>query len=347
MRRPAFTDREEPYVGQQQQELGALLLRLNAMDKERKELFGRMMVQRKSSLDLCLFPGQVCARRAIRAHSVQNSTVLEMLSRDGHVVMLMSKLSITQDEPVSYSFELVGRNRATTFTGLCSEHDAELFRPIDTEEIDTNNSLQLFLLSYRSLLREAHASLKAALDTQLAFQQGVEKELFPKDESFADDWMIAACLVEIVKQEYENAALKKEYHRIEHCVFHLDVEPCLAVSSMFSTEIQAENREGPAFVTLNIFPQGATTTVVFSFEQSQKGPAIQAFNHIWEATGHYRLYELTKLVLRKCENFVLSPTVYDAFSEGQRDAITKFFERNTCGHSFDMNAPELFLFGGK
>jgi hypothetical protein len=54
-----------------------------------------------------------------------------------------------------------GRNEASTFTGLCSAHDADLFRPIDTRELDVNDREQFFLLAYRSVTREVHAPLLA------------------------------------------------------------------------------------------------------------------------------------------------------------------------------------------
>jgi hypothetical protein len=35
---------------------------------------------------MCLAPGIGCEAEAIRAHSVQNATTIELLQRDGHVV---------------------------------------------------------------------------------------------------------------------------------------------------------------------------------------------------------------------------------------------------------------------
>lgn len=76
----------------------------------------------------CLEPTYTCANTAIRAHSVQNAAVMDLLHRKGHVK------SLTVNRSNADRFELiwadVGRNRATTFEGFCSEHDAALFAPI-------------------------------------------------------------------------------------------------------------------------------------------------------------------------------------------------------------------------
>ncbi|MCK6467494.1 MAG: hypothetical protein L6Q53_04755 [Candidatus Brocadia sinica] len=81
----------------------------------------------------CFWPFEECKKEAIRAHSIQNSRVLQAIEQNGHVVMLQPKINF--DEGPKAEFKDVGRNKATTFTGLCGEHDNQLFKPIDDSEI--------------------------------------------------------------------------------------------------------------------------------------------------------------------------------------------------------------------
>ena len=60
---------------------------------------------------------------------------------------------------------LVGINSATTFTGFCSLHDQQLFKPIDTELLLPTPE-QVFLLHYRALCRELY--VKNELSPQTA-----------------------------------------------------------------------------------------------------------------------------------------------------------------------------------
>jgi hypothetical protein len=71
----------------------------------------------------------------------------------------------------------VGRNFATTFEGFCSNHDAILFRPIETQIFDLANDEQLFLYAYRAIVRELHASMEAAIKLQFGYQGRVEAGL--------------------------------------------------------------------------------------------------------------------------------------------------------------------------
>ena len=63
------------------------------------------------------------------------------------------------------------------------------------------------------------------------------------------------------------------------------------------------------------------------------------------ASGQYQLYELSKLILRRCENQVISPGHYESFSSRQRQAIEEYFRKNTGEHEFNAENPEIFLFG--
>jgi hypothetical protein len=317
------------------------------MTKLRRELFSQGMKQLASTYNLCLWPNGECKEQAIRAHSVQNKGVLESLCRDGHVVM--PKLQVTLSNRPGYAFCEVGRNKATTFSGLCSYHDSELFRPIEINTIDLSNSHHLFLLSYRAVLKEAHATRKSAIDTQSNYLLGVERGLYPKDEPSAPgmlavEQMMSAYLVEETKIEYEKAFLNKDWERVGHDVLEIDVVPGIAVNSMFSTDLWSEEFDSPAFVTLNVFPSNGKTAVVFSYLKQNRAHIHQAFMHILNANGHYREYELSKLILRKCENLVISPFLYDQFSEKQKSTIAKYFERNVAGHSYDMEDHHLFIF---
>ena len=83
----------------------------------------------------------------------------------------MPQNDLAADKPPEITFQPVGRNHATTFTGLCGNHDHELFRTIEKNPLQISDSQHLFLLSYRAVLMEAHATRKAMIDVQLWYQR--------------------------------------------------------------------------------------------------------------------------------------------------------------------------------
>jgi hypothetical protein len=123
------------------------------MAKEDIQLFVKAQ---KEDYAKCLPPSMDCDEKPIHAHSIQNARVLDLIQTDGHVIMPQYKLA--NGEPVM-KVEKVGRNEASTFTGLCSKHDTELFKAIDTEPLDVDNCEHLRQLAYRSVMREMHTEL--------------------------------------------------------------------------------------------------------------------------------------------------------------------------------------------
>jgi hypothetical protein len=72
-----------------------------------------------------LAPSMDCDEEPIRAHSIRNARVLDLVQTDGHV--LMPRYRLVNGEPTMESAK-VGRNDASAFTGLCLKHDAALFK---------------------------------------------------------------------------------------------------------------------------------------------------------------------------------------------------------------------------
>lgn len=289
--------------------------------KVRREVFGYGMKQLASNYELCLWPRDKCDDQPIRAHSVQNQRVLDLLCETGKVVM--PKIEVSYDKPPNIVFRKIGRKNATTFTGLCSKHDHTIFKPIEADSIDINKAEHLFLLAYRAVLKETHAVRKSAVDLQLSYQKGTEKGLFPKDEPcppgmLAVEQMMAAYLVDAEKVEMDEAYLSKSWGRVSHEVAAIAGRPTIAVNSMFTTGVYSEFTDAPAFVMLNVFPRNETTVVVFSYLKEHRRQAQQAFGNIWSASGHYKHYLLSKLILMKCENLVISPNFYESLPEHQK-----------------------------
>jgi hypothetical protein len=273
--------------------------------------------------------------------------MLDILARKGHVVM--PRIKISAEEPPKFSFVEVGQNKATTFTGLCAKHDRLLFSAVERQPIDLSSTEHLFLLAYRAVLKEAHATRKSALDIQCIFQEGAGKGLWPGNEPtpagmLAVEQMMSAHMVDDVKRQFDEAFLKQDWERVRHKIALLEVEPNLAVNAMFSTGVYSEILQAPAFVTLNVFPARPKLAVIFSYLHENHPQAFEALGHVWELSGYCQQYELSKLILGKCENLVLSPRLYEAFTAQQKAAILQYFERNTFGASFETEDGNLLLF---
>jgi hypothetical protein len=306
------------------------------------------MNRQRARYECCLWPGGKCTNRAIRAHSIQNAATLDALCVDGHVIMPDLRTT-TIDEPPSTTFKSVGRNEASTFTGLCALHDQELFRPIEVGSFRLTRPEHKFLLAYRAVLKEAHAVRKSAILLQSSYLEGAKLGQWSRDEPspsgmLAAEWMAKAWFVNEVQTEFDRTYLNKQWKRVEHRTLTLNVGPSVAVNSMFSTGLESRFGSAAAFVCLNVLPIETKTVAIFSFLREDKTPAEHAFGHIWKSTGRQRQYLMSKLILQKCSNFAISPKLFNTFSAEQVESCRAFFEQNILPPDVDRDDRRLFLF---
>ena len=150
------------------------------MDEKRNQLRNSFYKLLKIRNVKCLEPDEKCTNDVINAHSIQDRRILEQVAEDNHVIML--KLRVDFETRPTVEFERVGIHRAATFTGLCSYHDAQIFRQIDAAPIGIANRENLLLLAYGSVLREMTVLIQEAKKTHQRYSQKRNLGLVSGDE---------------------------------------------------------------------------------------------------------------------------------------------------------------------
>ena len=295
----------------------------------------------------CLEPSETCTNPAIRAHSVQNAAVMDLLHRAGHVKVL------THDFHKANSFALnwrdVGRNLATTFEGFCSTHDAALFAPIDTRALDVTDREQLFLYAYRAVAKELHALMEATARTQILYQQRVEAGIDTGNEPepagmFALEQGMNMYSTYEYKSVLDQALEKRQFEILDHQIVRLTPQsPAIAASVFFDLDTRRYQEEPPR-AALNIFPVSKDETVaVFSFTDADAEPAREYIGDILASYGNYQKYLISRLLLLHAENFVVAPSLFNTWSEAKR-AMIRDFSLKTTRFGSDEQSEHLYLF---
>ena len=295
----------------------------------------------------CLEPMEACEAEAIRAHSVQNSNGLDLLARDGHVIML--RIIHQQGGEPTVDWEPVGRNSATTFTGLCAQHDSSIFRAIDTIPLDLSSAEQLFLFAYRSVLREMHAVIEGAMRLQTAYLRRVDRGKSPADRPDhhglrATEALSNAYDTYVYKRSLDRALLERDFGVLMHKHLYLEASPpSIAVSSLFSLD-DMPWPDDVARVILNVIPTREGTHAIFSFLVGDADIAAQYLHRVLTATESYQKYLLSKLVLQNCDNIVIAPPYFERLSEVRKNKMREFFENTIVQNGSDYEDENLYLF---
>jgi hypothetical protein len=290
--------------------------------------------------DRCLHPSMDCEAKPIRAHSVQNRRVLDLIHTDGHVIMPRVKLS--NDKPPMFEFSKIGRNDATTFTGLCGPHDAAMFKEIDTELLDVTNDKHLKQLAYRSVMKELHTRLEGSSRIHAVYEDLVKRGIIkPEDKSPALLATVAADEGSWRVYRYRAKYFDKETP-LEHKIIELnDQPPVIAASAFFPVGRTTEGDFiGPTF---NIAPlDEKKSTAVISYPKDQGDAVRDALKPVFEVSGGREKLELSKLIIQRLENFVLSPKWFDSWSEDKRKRIAAEIQHTDLRPLEDH--PDLMLF---
>jgi hypothetical protein len=305
-----------------------------------RESFVRIFA--KQSFARCLYIGLQCPNRPIRAHSIQNATHLGLLESRGQVVQMTRRLE--SSEPV-LRFNEVGRNQATTFAGLCGDHDNVLFRPIEESAIDPSSSEHLFLLAYRASYRELYTAFDTASKVQAAYQERLDKGVEPKGRPtpagvYATHQLLQAHRMFQYKAGLDTAYLARDWSAIQHDVRVLLVQrPCIAVSALFSPDFE---RWPESYAVLTVLPTSRTETlIVLSYLRSHARTCRRHFRSLLGAKGARQAYEVSRTVLNSCENFVIAPEWYGLWSSAKRNAIASYFRRTLFQNDWTAEIPEI------
>ena len=286
---------------------------------------------RKIEFGRCLEPMMQCGEPAIRAHSIQNRQTIALLEQDNHVLAWQPRFS--QAGP-DVALRRIGRNDAATFAGFCNQHDTKLFRPLDTKALDAADREQLFLLAYRGITCELHAIMTGVVQLQSLYTARVERgadspdSSSPAGQKALEQMLLSWATWRYRHSYYDEPLLRRSFDGVEHDVLDLnDQAPCLAASSFITVKDVPINEELVG-IAINILPVSETRTVAaFSYAKKDQGSVRAALDRILGSTGDMQRYELSKLVLSRISNVLISPRHFDQWSDERKKKIADAFVR--------------------
>jgi len=320
---------------------------VESRSEKKKRLKGHAYAVWNAGFGRCLAPGGSCTNQPIGAHSVQRQGPIRLLSLDGHVVMLRQRLDLEKGPTIS--FESVGVKKATVFTGLCAEHDSALFERIDLHPLRVDDAKSLFLHAYRAVLRETHVCLETAAKLQSVYQRQCDLELVDRNVPtrgglFAVERMAVACETWLYKEHIDRAFLQGDLAVLSHDLIDLgETGPCIGVSSLFSLD-EVQVTDDSARVALSVIPVAGGTRAVLSYIERDRDAARAWLRPVLVATGHIQRYLLSRLILERSDNIIISPTLYAQWSEERREVIRRFFEATILKNDADFQDERLNLF---
>lgn len=301
----------------------------------------------KNRTSLCLFPGMNCFEKPIRAHSIQNSIVFDLIQMNDHLIGL--KVKPNKNHQPTVSFVPIGRNKASTFEGLCEKHDNELFHKIDDFKFNPLDQQKLFLLAYRSVLKELHACMSKAITLQTSYLKKSEIKSISKNEPSREGMSAVLSLIDSYdtfnyKKELDIALANQNYDFLTHRIFTLETnEPTIVCSQLFSND-SVRYKDSVSRIIMNIFPvDNHTTYAIFSSTIPEKELVDDYLFKCINSTSYALNYEISKLIIRNSENFYINPKYFESWTESKKEIIIKYLI-DTLFKDSDQDDKDFYLF---
>lgn len=291
-----------------------------------------------------------CTGRIVKAHSVSKSSNLKKIARDGHVyAVIPSSENFTKHKGVLHP-ELLGINKASTFTGFCEFHDKKIFSPIENKYFTGENE-QVFLLAYRAQARESYMKLCQADALDLLKDVGKGK---PIDEQIRIRTMnhfygkgVKAGVrdAKIYKEKYENILISENYSAVKAYIIFFKKTPSVLCSAGIFPECDFHGNSLQNVFDLEVtndlitFSSIATNeggAVVFSWleDEDNKFFCQKFIESLLNIEPDFLSTSLIRFFFEFCENVFLEPNWWEGLEPKKKDYLI-----NRMASRGDLDSP--------
>ncbi|MGO9119427.1 MAG: hypothetical protein ACLQPD_17690 [Desulfomonilaceae bacterium] len=282
----------------------------------------------------------------------------KLAGHDGKVLQLKSHM--TFDEPPKSIIQPVGIGQASIFRALCNVHDRIMFEPIEKFPMDLNNFEQLFLIGYRAFLRDYYAKLCEVNWSQMEWDYlGNDPRTNPYARELAREHVkivkFSLNRLEPLKEEFEQSYLNKSWaHNFSFLAVELTGPPTIAVSSAFTPYYDFEQRQVNEMVlgslrpmnvmAINVLPYNENILVTICVSKSYLPEIMTIWTRLKYGSGSTLELDLSDLILRYCDNFVISKTFWKSLPRKRRASIQQFFNATVHDKTPLFPGPSANLF---
>jgi hypothetical protein len=283
-----------------------------------------------------------CSGMIVKAHTVPKSSSLKAIARNGHVLGLKLSLENVRKHEGKLKPELIGINKASTFSGFCKIHDNSIFAPIEKQEFSASPE-HCFLLAYRALSKECYA--KSAMANLSELRKSLDKgkamgpQMYIQTTAFLMDIGIMAAVRdnEYHKNIFDSCLENNDYSLVRALIFELDAPPPIMMSGAVSPDFNfhgdniqdlMELDKIQDIMSLTSFFDGCKGRIIFSWLENSH----QSCKALLESLLNKPEHELTKYIVQYMfstfENIFIDPAWWDDLQKVTKDKIIDMMANN-------------------
>ena len=317
---------------------------MNPRVKQEAEAYVRAVTEANEAKARCLIGGgQGCGPAVIEAHSIQRAK-LKVIARDNKVLLmapderkfglLMTRSAFATRWEDHFQYRSIN-NRLVKARLACQPHDQQTFAKIEHGQLDPCNPEHCLLLAYRAVLLLLH-------------KKRVAENVFQTMALRAPGLDLPHAAMAHGRQEADRIKTQLDAHVLsdvntngsskwQHMQISVDLEPTVASTAVILADgprsaftprqLEEVNRRRiprsphsvPFIVTA--YPEAERQVAVVSFPKGYEELARVMVPALDETNEARAAALLSKTLLEETENIILSPYVWDSFTEEKKSRV--------------------------
>ncbi|WP_417442861.1 hypothetical protein [Idiomarina abyssalis] len=264
----------------------------------------------------------------IRAHSVQKSQLLSVISKNNHIYALANK--VENDGGVKIQKKSI--YKFSTFRGFCQYHDNEIFEPIDNKPFHLELE-QASLYAYRSICRELYVknnSLHLFLDQLAKLSSNGKLRQYLSD--LIEGTQNGLETLSTKKVTFDRLLKTKQLDQLKYVVFESESKPNISFSGLLYPDFDFQGRRLQdlavssfefSLITFCSAPTDNGWAALFVWHENDDEVCFRFIESLKEAVRAGKTIEdsIFRLVILTCDNVAFSPNWWEALDSSQQDAV--------------------------
>ncbi|QNX00810.1 hypothetical protein IC798_12240 [Acinetobacter seifertii] len=311
--------------------------------------------RKRHSLKTCMAKNitRICCNgNAIYSHTISKSSSLSKIAKNGMVYVYDGRnyMEIHKNKGMSLP-RLCGVGKASTFQGFCSEHDSELFAPIERKNFESTPE-ECFLHFYRAFTKEYYNKLVEFLDkdrvlNSIESEYVVEKREFCRRiyKSYYSGIQVALKGMEQQKAKMEQYLEKQDFSDLRALILEFEQPLPFMVSGATRPEqdfkgnfLQSiRDEKFNSFDTLGLISFSDENKWYFVLAWLSVGSDVNEkfIDSFLSIKNNHKFGRLVKMTFHLIDNIIMSPDWWDKLSIEKKD-----YFNNLMNSGLNPNIPK-------
>jgi hypothetical protein len=316
------------------------------MTKEEIEfakLFTKCKNEGISSINICYHPK--CSAKSINSHILQKNGILSSIAVDKH----LWGFEIDTFKTPQFQFKRTGINKIYSFNCFCNQHDTDLFKKIENDNIDFNDYESCLLFTLRTVYNEIWRKQINIKMYDCLLREEPSKFNNPHFLEHVKQEKLGLGDLKFTESEIwndlENGSKSYVFEKREMN----EIDLCLSAFYNYDTseEMNAyRNKHGKdmdrvAEIFINIFPYKNQSILLKGYHKKDETKVKGYFYSFFKESEKKVQRKLTNLMLFQCETWVVSDKLFANKIKGIENLFanaTSFSNQNLNERrNFDLN----------